>query len=179
MKKTLVALVLSLLLVACSQNAMKDEESKGEAKTATETTQPVEKSTGEQNETAQNEIAGQPERMVTIPDDVKQKYKSLIIAVTDKKANKDIETEVLIGQKAQVSGTALAIEVEYYLPDFTMDGNIMTSKSADENNPAAKVKIYRDGNEVFDGWLFKNFPDMHPYVDEDYAVSLKGSVVNK
>jgi ABC-type Fe3+-hydroxamate transport system substrate-binding protein len=174
MKKTLVALVLSLLLVACSQNTIKDEESKGGAKTATETTQPVEKSTGEQNV-----IAAQPERMVTIPDEVKQKYKSLIISVTDKKANKDIETEVLIGQKAEASGTALEIEVEYYLPDFTMDGNIMTSKSAKENNPAAKVKIYKGGNEVFDGWLFKNFPDMHPYVDEEYAVSLKGSVVNK
>jgi hypothetical protein len=174
MKKTLVALVLSLLLVACSQNAMKEEDSKSAGKVATKTAEPVKSNTWEHNE-----ISEQPERLVTIPDEVKQKYKSLIISVTDKKANKDIETEVLIGQKAEASGTALTIEVEYYLPDFTMDGNIMTSKSADENNPAAKVKIYRDGNEVFDGWLFKNFPDMHPYVDEDYAVSLKGSVVNK
>jgi hypothetical protein len=174
MKKGLAALILSVFLLACSQNAMKEEDSKSKAKPATETTQPAQ--TAEKSTETQNETVQQPQRQVVVPDEVKQKYKSLIIAVTDKKSNKDIETEVLIGQKAQPSGTDLTVEVEYYLPDFTMDGNDMTSKSTEENNPAAKIKIYKGDNEVFDGWLFKNFPDMHPFVDEDYAVSLKGSV---
>lgn len=169
--KRLIVLCLAVFVISCSQNTVKDEGS--------ESAQPQKQQQSEQP-AAQMQPAAEKapvEKRIIVPEDVAKKYKSVILSVVDKKSNKDFETEVLIGQKSQASGTNLSIEVEYYLPDFVMDAdNKMTTKSADENNPAAKVKVYKGGELVFDGWLFKNFPDMHPFTDEDYAISLKGSV---
>ncbi|MBZ4642592.1 MAG: hypothetical protein PWQ25_304 [Deferribacteres bacterium] len=174
--KKLIVVVLGMFLFACSQNTVKDENTENSATNG----QPIQTQQSEKPAVSSQESSQKvpQEKRISVPEEVVKKFKSVIIAVSDKKSNKDFETEVLIGQKAQAVGTNLTIEVEYYLPDFVMDANsFMTSKSADENNPAAKVKIYKAQELVFDGWLFKNFPDMHPFVDEDYAISLKGSVL--
>ncbi|UOD35802.1 DUF2155 domain-containing protein [Deferribacteraceae bacterium V6Fe1] len=169
--KRLIVLCLAVFVISCSQNTIKDE---GSESAQPQKQQQVEQPAAQMQPSAEKAPV---EKRIIVPEDVAKKYKSVILSVVDKKSNKDFETEVLIGQKSQASGTALSIEVEYYLPDFVMDAdNKMTTKSADENNPAAKVKVYKGGDLVFDGWLFKNFPDMHPFTDEEYAISLKGSV---
>lgn len=170
--KRLIILCLAVFVISCSQNTIKEEGS--------ESAQPQKQQQSEQP-AAQMQSTSEKlpvENRIIVPEDVAKKYKSVILSVVDKKSNKDFETEVLIGQKSQVSGTNLSVEVGYYLPDFVMDAdNKMTSKSVDDNNPAAKVKVYKGDELVFDGWLFKNFPDIHPFDDEEYIIKLKGSVM--
>lgn len=171
--------VLALLILAmffgCSQNVSKEEKSESKP-LVVEEKKPVQQNNTES--ASANQTPAPVEKRIVVPEDVMKKFKSLILSVDDKKANKSFETEVLLGQKSDAAGTPISIELEYYLPDFVMGENsVMTSKSPDENNPAAKVKIYKSGQVVFDGWLFKNYPDMHPFTDDEYGVSLKGSVM--
>lgn len=170
--KRLILLCLAVFVISCSQNTIKEE--------GRESAKP-QKQQGSGQPAAQMQSISEKapvENRIIVPEDVAKKYKSVILSVVDKKSNKDFETEVLIGQKSQVSGTNLSIEVEQYLPDFVMGpDNKITSKSVDDNNPAAKVKVYKGDELVFDGWLFKNFPDIHPFDDEDYSIKLKGSVM--
>lgn len=170
--KRLIVLCLAVFVISCSQNTIKEE--------GRESAQPQKQQQSEQPAAQMQSTSEKApvENRIIVPEDVAKKYKSVILSVVDKKSNKDFETEVLIGQKSQVSGTNLSIEVEQYLPDFVMGpDNKITSKSVDDNNPAAKVKVYKGDELVFDGWLFKNFPDIHPFDDEDYSIKLKGSVM--
>ena len=48
--------------------------------------------------------------------------------------------------------------------------------SMEENNPAAKVIITDNGSQVFDGWLFQEYPDMHPFEHPVWKVVLAGAV---
>ena len=36
--------------------------------------------------------------------------------------------------------------------------------------------VLENGNEVFAGWIFQNFPDVHPFTHERYALKLEGGV---
>ena len=171
----LSVLLILPLFFGCSQNVSKDEKSDSKPLVVQEKNS-AEKTGGEVSGSTQSSATA--EKRIVVPEDVVKKFKSVILAVEDKKANKSLETEVLMGQKAQAAGTPIMVELEYYLPDFVMGENsVMTSKGVEENNPAAKVKIYKSDQLVFDGWLFKNYPDMHPFVDDEYGVSLKGSVL--
>lgn len=167
MKKLLVMLLIMVGMVACSQNSSNEVVNADNA-----SQQPA---ASADNATAEPA----PAKVIDIPADVQAMYKGLIVSIVDKKSNKETDTEVLIGQKVDVAGTPVSVEIEAYLPDFVMDeAGKITSKSTEEGNPAAKVKIYKAGAMVFEGWLFKNFPDIHPFEDADYGVSLKNSVKN-
>lgn len=170
MKNILTLAIILLFSVACSQNTVKEEDSKINESTTVKT---VKNETPEKTANTDNKI----EKKIIIPKEVSAKYKSLIMEVGYKKPNKSVDTDILIGQKAEIAGTPLTIELEAYLPDFVMnESSIMTSKSAEENNPAAKIKVFKSGNLVFDGWLFKNFPDAHPFDDPDYTLNMKSAV---
>ena len=177
--KKLFILLISFAFLACSQNTVKEDESKDEPvkKVSTQQVQKTENPHQQQVENPHANKPAAPQKKIIVPKEVSAKYKSVIIEVGYKTTNKTVDTDVLIGQKAEVPGTPLVIEVEAYLPDFTMDQNsLMTSKSANENNPAAKVKVFKEGKLVFDGWLFKKFPDVHPFEDPEYKLRFKSSV---
>lgn len=193
MKRSLFVLfiLMAFFVVACSQNtssetaeeSMKDENTQTVSANENANTQHNTSSEG-MNAQTDNPHSGMSgtdgkERKIVVPEDVKGKFKSVIIEVNDNSsgAPKSIEREIMIGQKAEIAGTPLAIEVEHYLPDFVMDqSGVMTSRSADENMPAAKIKVYNKQGLIFDGWLFKNFPGIHSFQHPVYDVKLKGSV---
>ena len=185
MKKLLISLILTTFLFACSQGVVDEEKSapapapKAEAKL--------------HNPHATGEIPldedGKPlapnggahvkkERKFSIPKEVSEKYKSLILEIKNIPENSSVETEVLIGQKSEATGTPFEIMVEYYLPDFVIDADgTITTRSADENNPVAKIKVFKFGEVFFDGWLYKNHPSEHgSFADNAYSLSLIKSV---
>jgi predicted RND superfamily exporter protein len=174
MRKFLVLTIISLVFISCSQNTVKESEKVNADSDKTDQMEKVQKNIkGESNKPVKKD------KKIIVPKEVSDKYKSLIIEIRHLNTNKTVETNILIGQKAEIAGTPLVIEVEAYLPDFTMkDNSVMTSKSATENNPAAKIKVYKNEQLVFDGWLFKNYPNTHSFEDPDYKLLMK-SAVNK
>ncbi|TYB33632.1 MAG: DUF2155 domain-containing protein [Flexistipes sinusarabici] len=193
MKRILFGLFIltAFFVVACSQNTSSEtaEESVKEENTQTVS---ANENANTQHNTASEGMNAQTdnphsgmssndgkERKIVVPEEVKAKFKSVIVEVSDNSSGspKFIEREIMIGQKAEISGTPLTVEVEHYLPDFVMDqSGVMTSRSADENMPAAKIKVYNKQGLIFDGWLFKNFPGIHSFQHPVYDIKLKGSV---
>lgn len=179
MKKIIVSLVMAAFLAACSQGVIDEEKSDAAPAQKSETTvTDPSVANPHAGDSAAGTTAAQKERKYSVPKEVAEKFKSLIIEVKNIPENSSVQTDVLIGQKSEVTGTPFEVLVEYYLPDFVIDSDgTITTRSAEENNPVAKIKVYKFGEIFFDGWLFKNHPDEHgSFKDNAYSISLVKSV---
>ena len=119
--------------------------------------------------------AGQPtkkESVVVVPDTVKGKWKAVKIAVTDKETNKETVYTVAIGSEFTIPNTKLTVKVDTFLPNFKMEGTMLTSQSNEPKNPAAQIRVIEGGNEIFKGWLFSLFPTTHDFQHPKYGFTL-------
>jgi hypothetical protein len=115
------------------------------------------------------------ETVLVVPEGVKNKWKAVKLNVTDKTTNKSQIITVEIGKETQIPGTDLKVFVETFLPAFKMEGGTITSTSVDQTtNPAVKIKVTEKNEEVFKGWLFELYPQVHPFNHPKYALSLAG-----
>lgn len=115
-------------------------------------------------------------KTVTVPDSVKGKWSKVKIVVEDRSTKKSTEYMVNLGSDLTIPGTTLKVAVKEFLPDFTMDGNTMTSKSNDLNNPALRIEVFEDGKSIHSGWLYIKFPQIHPFEHPRYGITLKEAV---
>lgn len=118
---------------------------------------------------------------VVIPPDVKDKWSAVKLLVENKKLNKTQEFTVQIGDELKIPDSKLTVEVDYFLPDFKMSGQIITSASNMPNNPSVGLRISEDGKQIFPesgkwGWLYAKFPTIHPFQHERYGLILKEGI---
>jgi hypothetical protein len=175
MFKAFYLALLSFAIFACSQGVVEEKGSSTSAPIETQTTNPHDVT----EDGAPKNVVISAEKQINVPKEIADKYKSVILGVKNANAGLDIQTEVLIGQKAEIQGTPYTVLVEHFIPEFVIDANgVYTTRSAEENNPAAKIKVFEAGEEVFNGMLYKNFPDMHgSFAHPDYELTLIKSVV--
>ena len=152
MKKVLTVVALALAVTGCSQ---KEEK----------------KPAGTSTSTPQGQVA-KKESVVIVPDSVKGKWKAVVVAVTDKTTNKEAQYTVTIGSTLAIPNSNLAIKVENFLPQFTMEGTTLTSLSNEPKNPAAQVRIMEGGKEIYKGWLFTLYPTAHAFQHSRYGFVL-------
>jgi len=48
--------------------------------------------------------------------------------------------------------------------------------SDEPKNPAAQVAISEDGEVIFEGWLFKLYPEVHAFQHPRYTIILKNHI---
>ena len=113
-------------------------------------------------------------REIVVPDEVKNTWKAVVLQVTDKSTSTSQDVTVDVGQTSKMGG--LDITVDTFLPAFTMTGNALTSSSNETTNPAAKVTVKENGQEIFSAFLFSMHPDVHPFQHEKYSIILKDFV---
>ncbi|MCD8554492.1 hypothetical protein [Seleniivibrio sp.] len=174
MKKIITMFIASVFAFSCSQGVVDKDKAKEQQAPAAESAQPADPHAGNMNADPHAGMDAPKERKVNVPKEVADKYKSLILEVKNTADNSTVQADVLIGQKAEVQGTPFTVEVEYYMPDFVIeaDGTI-TTRSAEEKNPVAKIKVYKMGEAFFDGWLFKNHPTEHGnFNDPSYSITI-------
>ncbi len=118
--------------------------------------------------------AGAPkkETTVSVPASVKGKWQAVKIGVTDKRANKEAVYTVNIGSTFNIPGSNLSIKVETFLPHFIMEGTTLTSQTNSPKNPAAQIRVFENGKEIFKGWLFTLYPSTHAFQHPIYGFSL-------
>jgi len=176
-----MTVIVSFLGLACSNSNSSTQEAKKKSQ-ATTASAPT-SSTSSSAMTASNKAAP-PEKfhhggmtkmsdfVVQVPDDVKKTWKKVVLSIHTIKTKKASSVTVPIGKKTAIPGTPFDIEVLYFLPDFTMGGNVITTKDNEQKNPAAKVRIYQNGAPIWTGWLFQKFPQVHPFQHVDYRIFL-------
>ena len=109
---------------------------------------------------------------VIVPPEVKGKWKSVVIEVANKQTNEQKDYVIHIDKDFIIPDTRIRVKVLAFLPDFSMSSNGITSLSNEPRNPAAKVVIYEENQKIFDGWLFKKLPMVHPFEHKVYAIRL-------
>ncbi|MBF0465496.1 MAG: DUF2155 domain-containing protein [Nitrospirae bacterium] len=116
---------------------------------------------------------------IVVPDDVKNTWESVKIMIADKKTNKSETADIKLNTEYKVNGSDIVIKVGQFIPDFRMDSITITSVSNEPNNPAVNVTISEGGKEIFTGWLYSKYPDIHPFEHTKYAVRLVEGVRKK
>jgi hypothetical protein len=70
-----------------------------------------------------------PVTQVVVPDSVKNKWGAVKLTIENKKDNSADDVDVAVGGEYVIPGSNLVIKVGDFLPDFKMDGAIITSTS--------------------------------------------------
>ena len=80
--------------------------------------------------------------------------------------------DVALGETVVLGDSGLTLTADTFVPDFVMDENGITSRSAETHNPAARVVITEEGAADYKGWLFAAMPEIHPFPHDRYQVLL-------
>jgi hypothetical protein len=112
------------------------------------------------------------EATIVTPPAVADRWKAVRIAVIDKSNVSQKIYTIPIGGKLAIPSSTLVIEVETFLPSFTMEGSVMTSSSNELKNPGVKVRITENRLVIFKGWLFSMFPKTHAFMHPKYGFTL-------
>jgi hypothetical protein len=117
-----------------------------------------------------------PQRNVDAAD-VATRWKGVEITVAEKEeGGSAVTVELTLDGEAEVEGTPLKIKLLGFVPDFAMGADTITTKSLDDNNPAAKIEISEGETVLFTGWSFRDFHGMHSFDDPLYSVTLTRAV---
>jgi hypothetical protein len=116
------------------------------------------------------------EKKVIVPDVVKKSWSKVRLQFTDRQSNSSRDVIVRIGSETTIEGTPLKVKVFEFLPEFSMSGGEITSRSNDPLQPAVRVEIYEQGKLVYKGWLFARMPDIHAFEHPHYALILKEGI---
>ena len=116
------------------------------------------------------------ESVIVIPDSVKGKWRGVILTIEDKKSNTKKDYELKLNSEFNIPDSKIVIKTGDFLPSFTMDGNIYTSKSNNSDNPGVNITVTESGKVIFKGWMFSKFPTMHPFMHNRFGVVLKEGV---
>lgn len=186
MRSLLVLCISLLLLIGCDSKPQKQPD--GQAgippltqKPQTEPQSPMqtEPTTKQPQMMSPHSIsATKTERKVVVPDIVKGKWASVLLEVKDKQTSKAQNISANLNTEVTVPNTELKIKVGEFLPAFTMS-DVITSSSNELKNPAVHITVFEKGKEIFKGWIYQNFPEIHAFEHEKYSIVLKDATPKK
>ena len=111
-----------------------------------------------------------------VPPEVAHAYTGIKLAWKDKSDGKTGVIEVPLGSGTPLPDPSLVVRADVFLPAFTMGGGAITSDGVEPQNPAARITVFDKGKEIFGGWIFTRFPDVHPFVHPRFELHLEGGV---
>ncbi len=119
-----------------------------------------------------------PTRLV-VPPEVTAAYSAIRLEWRDSETGQTGTVEVPIGGAAPLPGSDLEVRADVFLPSFSMSADEITSTGTGQENPAARIAVAEKGNEIFAGWIFTRFPEVHPFQHARFSLKLEGGVARK
>ena len=111
-------------------------------------------------------------RKIVIPSEVEGKWNAVKILVRNKKDERLGGVRSLsLGTSFIPAGSDLKVTVGPFLPNFTMDNKVYTSKGNELLNPAVQLMVEEAGKIIYKGWAFKKFPSMYEF--EHHLISFE------
>jgi hypothetical protein len=109
---------------------------------------------------------------ITLDPEIADDWQAIRVRVVQLETMDETFHDIVIGEEAPLGDTGLTLRAVAFLPDFVMSEAGITSRSADPQNPAARVVIIEEGKDDHEGWLFGAMPEIHAYPHELYGVML-------
>jgi len=118
---------------------------------------------------------------VVVPPEIKDRWSAVRLLVNDTKSQKIQEFTVKLGEELNIPDSKLRIKIGPFLPDFRLGAEVITSASSNLNNPAVGVVIFENNTKIFPesgkwGWLYAEFPQIHPFQHSRFKIFLKEGV---
>ena len=168
MKRWIVlAAVLTLTTAACRERGRPDPNIR--MAVSHETTD------GSRGQGGDGEAGSVPTRL-EVPPEVQGAYSGVRLRWKDRQSRKEGVIEVPLGGSAPLPDSSLVVRGDVFLPSFSMGGGAITSDGIEEKNPAARITVIEKDKEIFGGWIFTRFPDVHPFSHARYELRLEGGV---
>jgi len=136
------------------------------------------KTTGDISKASHSQI--KTKKAVKISDEVRKKWKSVTLEITDlaEKATKTVELKV--GSTTQLTDDGYEVKVEVLVPDYAINGDHIESRSNEAKNPAALIDLQKKGGKVETrGWIFTEFPEFNSFNNKRFRFVLKAPAVAK
>jgi hypothetical protein len=111
-----------------------------------------------------------------VPAAVQEAYSGIVLDWKDSSTSKQGKLEVPLGGSAKIPGSGIEVSADVFLPAFTMTADVITSAGIEPENPAARIRVTENGRDLHQGWIFKAFPDVHPFTHPRYSLRLEGGV---
>ena len=111
-----------------------------------------------------------------VPPEVAQAWSGIRLGWKDKSNGKTGMVDVPLAEGVPLPDPSLVVRADVFLPAFTMGGGAITSEGVEPQNPAARITVFEKGNEIFAGWIFTRFPDVHPFTHPRFELRLEGGV---
>jgi len=111
-----------------------------------------------------------------VPPEVEKAWGGVRIGWSDRSNGKTGVIEVPLGGATPLPDPTLVVRADVFLPAFTMGGGAITSAGTEPQNPAARIAVFEKGKEIFAGWIFAKFPDVHPFTHPRFQLRLEGGV---
>ncbi len=122
-----------------------------------------------------SEAGGVPTRL-EVPPEVQQAYSGITLRWKDASDGREGVVEVALGGGTPLPDPSLVVRADVFLPAFSMGGGVLTSDGIEPQNPAARITVFEKGEEIFGGWIFTRFPDVHPFTHPRFKLLLEGGV---
>ena len=130
----------------------------------------------EQQEAAKPGSGANVPSRLEVPPEVERAYSGIRLAWRDSGKGKQGTLAVPLGGTARVPDSELDVRADVFLPAFTMSSEAITSTGIQEENPAARIAVLEKGAELFGGWIFTRFPDVHPFQHPRFSLRLEGGI---
>jgi hypothetical protein len=109
---------------------------------------------------------------ITLDPEIADDWKAVKVRVVELATMAETFHEIAIGESGPLGDSGLTLEVVAFVPDFVMSEAGITSRSAEPQNPAARIVISEEGKDDHVGWLFGAMPEIHAFPHESYGVML-------
>jgi len=116
---------------------------------------------------------------ITLDPEIADDWAAIKVRVVELESMTESFYEIPVGGTAPLGDTGLTLEAVAFVPDFVMDGSGITSRSAEPQNPAARIVISEEGKDDYTGWLFGAMPEIHAFPHETYGVMLVEAIPAK
>lgn len=125
------------------------------------------------------EAGGNVPTKLLVPPEVTAAFSGVQIGWKDSQSGQQGVLDVPLGGATPIPGSDLTVKADVFLPSFTMTAEQITSTGTALENPAARIAVVQGDKEVFAGWIFKRFPDVHPFQHPRFSLRLEGGVPRK
>ena len=111
-----------------------------------------------------------------VPPEVEAAYSGIKVRWKDSSNGQEGVIDVPLGGGTPLPDPSLVVRADVFLPAFSMGGGVVTSDGVEPENPAARITVFEKGREIFGGWIFTRFPDVHPFTHARFKLQLEGGV---